>query len=81
VKPDRHAYYALGLIGSIGFTVSAGVLVGYWIGSWADRTWKIEPWGLLTGLLLSLAGAALECWLILRLFAKSEARKGPPERR
>lgn len=65
---DRKALEALGGVGSIGFVMAAGALLGWWGGTWADRHWGTEPWGLVIGLLLGLGGAALECWHILKRF-------------
>jgi len=72
---DRNAWHALGTVGSLGFVVAAGALLGWWVGSWADRRWGIEPWGLLTGLLLGLASAALECGRVLRRYIQAEASR------
>jgi ATP synthase protein I len=80
VKPDPKAWGALGSVGSLGFIMAAGILMGWWAGTWLDRRWGTEPWGLLGCLLLGVVGAVLECWRILKRYIASESRKGPRER-
>jgi len=80
VKLDPKALNALGSVGSLGFIMAAGILMGWWAGTWVDRRWGTEPWGLLGCLLLGVVGAVLECWRILKRYIESESRKGPPGR-
>ena len=80
MKNDPKAWHALGTVGSLGFIVAAGALLGWWAGTWADRRWGTEPWGLLTGLVLGLTGAALECWQVLRRYIETEDPRDRPKR-
>ena len=80
MKHDPKAWHALGTVGSLGFIVAAGALLGWWAGSWADRRWGIEPWGLLTGLILGMGSAVLEMWLVLRRYIETEERRDRAKR-
>ncbi len=44
VQKDWENVKALGTIFSLGATLAAGVLVGYWIGSFIDRKLHTDPW-------------------------------------
>ncbi len=46
---------ALGVIFSLGATVAAGTVLGYWIGSFIDRKIGTEPWFTLAMVLLGAA--------------------------
>ncbi len=80
MKHDPKAWHALGTVGSLGFIVAAGALLGWWAGSWADRRWGIEPWGLLTGLILGMGAAVLEMWQVLRRYIETEERRDRTKR-
>jgi F0F1-type ATP synthase assembly protein I len=75
VRYDRNTWNALGAVSGIGFIMAGGALVGWWGGTWLDRRWGTEPWGLLVCLLLGLAAAAWECGVILRRTLGGENRK------
>lgn len=42
---------------SFGFTLAAGLWLGYAAGSWLDRRWGTEPWLALAGVALGVAAA------------------------
>ncbi|MDP9173703.1 MAG: AtpZ/AtpI family protein [Planctomycetota bacterium] len=45
-----------GRLASVGLEVAVGVGVGVVVGSWFDRKYHHDPWGILTGAGLGLAG-------------------------
>ena len=51
---------ALSLIGSFGLTMGAAILMGYYFGSYLDRTFGTEPWLMLLFLLLFMVGAFIK---------------------
>lgn len=67
-KEQFQALQALSFLGNIGFIVVAAVLLGWFVGDWLDRKLGTAPWLLLACLILSLVGAAVECWRILKRF-------------
>lgn len=67
-KEQFQAIQALGSLGNIGFIVAAAVLLGWFVGTWLDRKLGTAPWLMLACLILGLAGAAVECWRILKRF-------------
>jgi F0F1-type ATP synthase assembly protein I len=77
VRYDRNALSALGSLGGLGFIVAGGALLGWWAGTWIDRRWGTEPWGLLGCLLLGMGAAIFECWLVLKRYIERENRKNP----
>ena len=54
-KPVFNAYLRYS---SLGIEMVLGVLVGVWLGQWADKHWAIAPWGTLGGMVLGLGVAA-----------------------
>lgn len=44
-----------GKIAFIGFEVAIGVGVGAFIGSWVDRKYRTDPWGLMIGTAIGFA--------------------------
>jgi F0F1-type ATP synthase assembly protein I len=77
---DPKSLHTFAAVGSIGFVVAGGVVLGWLAGSWADRRWGWEPWGTLAGVLLGLAGAAMECWVILKKTIDSGNRNDAAKR-
>ncbi len=41
----------LGLL-FVGFTLVGAIVLGYFIGTWIDRSFGTAPWGILTGVIL-----------------------------
>lgn len=40
----------------IGLQILVGVALGYFVGTWLDRRYGWEPWGVMVGSMLGLAG-------------------------
>jgi F0F1-type ATP synthase assembly protein I len=41
---------------AFGIEVAVGVVLGVVVGQWIDHRWHTDPWGVLAGALLGLAG-------------------------
>jgi ATP synthase protein I len=66
VKPDPEKLRKWSLLAGIGPLLAASVLVGYLVGSWLDRRFGTDPWGLIACVLLGMAGGFLEMVRLLR---------------
>jgi ATP synthase protein I len=45
---------------SVGFVLVAAIVLGYLLGSWADRKLGTHPWGVVAGVVLGTAAGFLE---------------------
>ncbi|WP_346355232.1 AtpZ/AtpI family protein [Azotosporobacter soli] len=45
---------ALATASAIGFTMISTLIVGVWLGRWADRAWDVTPWGTVSGIILGM---------------------------
>ena len=51
---------ALSLVGNFGLTMGAGIVIGYYTGSYIDSRLGTEPWFMLVLVLLFMAGAFIK---------------------
>jgi len=49
-----------GIASSIGLTMVASVLIGWYVGSWLDGKLGSSPWLMLTGTLMGIAAGFIE---------------------
>ena len=57
------------IVASLGFEMAAAVFVGAGLGYWADKSFKSEPWGMVTGIIL---GALAGFWNLYKLMVKDD---------
>ncbi len=51
----------------IGLTLVIATVMGYYIGHWAEIRWpQIQPWGVLTGIILGVVAGFLEMFRTIR---------------
>jgi len=55
-----------GLLSAIPFVLLVGPLLGYYLGSAADRRWSIAPWGMGIGILFGLLASARSTIQLIR---------------
>ncbi len=73
--PEQDRYSALrsgGMLLAIPTLLIVSPLVGFFIGSWADRRFHLAPWGAIVGLVLGLVTAGRETWKIYQRYLKEE---------
>ena len=68
-QPGKDRYPALrsaGLLLAIPTLLIVSPLVGFFLGSWADRRFRTSPWLTIVGLVLGFAAAGRETWNLYR---------------
>jgi len=77
--PDRNgepsALKTAGLLLAIPTLLIVSPIVGYFVGSLADRWLKWAPWGGIVGLLLGFAAGGRETYRIYRRYQEEEERR------
>lgn len=54
-------------LSAIGLTLVFATVIGYYLGLWAETRWpQIQPWGVLTGLILGIVAGFLEMFRTIR---------------
>ena len=66
----------LALASSMGLSLVLATVMGLLLGLWLDKTFAIEPFGLLTGLLLGLVAGFKNLFVILRRIEKKSQDAG-----
>lgn len=61
-----------GIASSIGITMVASVLIGWYVGSWLDDKLGSSPWLMLVGTLLGVAAGFIEMANIARRLSNDE---------
>jgi F0F1-type ATP synthase assembly protein I len=56
---------------AMGFEVAVGVGLGSWVGTWFDRRYHSDPWGLLAGVLL---GCAAGMYLLIKESVRNDKK-------
>ena len=76
-KPERNESFerfrAIGLLTTIPMVMVAGLLVGYFFGSWIDKVFHVSPWG---KIVLSILGVIAGFKQTIRLIQEATAEKG-----
>lgn len=63
---------ALAMASSISVEMAGTTVIGFMIGRWADSKLHTDPWLMLLGLLLGMAGGMWGVFLILEAFRKKD---------
>ena len=72
---EPSALKSAGLLLAIPTLLIVSPIVGYFVGSLADRWLKWDPWGGIVGLVLGFAAAGRETYKIYRRYQAEEERK------
>ena len=72
---ERPALKSAGLLLAIPTLLIVSPIVGYFVGSLADRWLKWDPWGGIAGLMLGFAAGGRETYKIFRRYQAEEERK------
>jgi F0F1-type ATP synthase assembly protein I len=72
--PRYAALRSAGLLLAIPTLLIVSPLVGFFIGSWADRRLHSTPWFTIVGLVLGFVAAGRETWLIYQRSLKEEEK-------
>ncbi len=72
---EGSALKSAGLLLAIPTLLIVSPIVGYFVGSLADRWLKWKPWGGIVGLMLGFAAAGRETYKIYRRYQAEEERK------
>lgn len=57
----------------LGIQLAAGVIVFYYLGSWADGKLQTSPWLMLTGVLIGVVGGFIKFFRTANELGKSES--------
>ncbi|MEG6522851.1 AtpZ/AtpI family protein [Desulfotomaculum sp. 1211_IL3151] len=63
---------ALALASSISVEIATATTVGYFSGRWLDSKFNTDPWLMLAGLLLGMAGGMWGVYMTLETFRKKD---------
>lgn len=72
---EPSALRAAGLLLAIPTLLIVAPIVGFFVGSLADRWLRLAPWCSIVGLFLGFAAAGRETYLIYRRYMEEEERK------
>jgi len=72
---EPSALKTAGLLLAIPTLLIVSPIVGYFVGSLADRWFKWAPWGGIVGLLLGFAAGGRETYRIYRRYQEEEERR------
>lgn len=72
-EEKKRLFQDLRLYGSLGIEMAAAVLIGTFMGYWADKWLGTKPWLLIVGFIL---GAAAGFRNLFRLIAREDGDKG-----
>ena len=72
-EEKKRLFQDLRLYGSLGIEMTASVLIGTFMGYWADKWLGTKPWLLIVGFIL---GAAAGFRNLFRLIAREDGDKG-----
>ena len=70
----------LGFACGLGIEFMSGILAGFFLGYIIDRVWGVQPWGLVTMVVLGSSAGLLNIFRMLRLWG-NPAAKSPPSGR
>ncbi|ABZ83478.1 conserved hypothetical protein [Heliomicrobium modesticaldum Ice1] len=73
--PSRRVLKAFALASTIGAEFAASVFIGFTAGRYADKAWGTDPWLMLTGVLLGVAGGFFGVYYLVTAFFKEEKDK------
>jgi len=73
---EPSALKTAGLLLAIPTLLIVSPIVGYFVGSLADRWLKWNPWGGIVGLMLGFAAGGRETYRIYRRYQAEEERRG-----
>ncbi|WP_240901135.1 AtpZ/AtpI family protein [Thioalkalivibrio sp. XN8] len=65
-RPERSAWFGLGMFGLVGWSVAIPALAGIALGLWLDREFPGQASWTLTGLILGVALGCLNAWFWIR---------------
>ena len=71
-RPDRAAWFWLGMFGLVGWSVAVPTLIGVALGLWIDRSWESDVSWTLT---LLFVGVVLGCWNAWRWVRRESERR------
>jgi F0F1-type ATP synthase assembly protein I len=75
-KDSNAIYRSLALVGSLGWTVLICVVLGAFLGTFVDNTFRIGPVFLLVGVVLGVAGGFWQCYrLVVRAMGEDESEQ------
>lgn len=60
---------------SFGITLTAGILLGFYGGSWLDRRWGTAPWLMIAGILLGIGLGFYSLLSELRVLEREQKRR------
>ncbi len=80
-KDTQGALRTFGTLGHLGFVLGGAALLGFWVGSWLDRRFGIEPWGVATASFVCLAAGGWEIWRILKPLLTEDGKNDRPQGR
>ena len=61
----------------LGIQLAAGVLVFFFLGSWADKKFETTPWLMLTGVTIGFVGGFVQFFRSVSELTKKESPKKP----
>ena len=70
-----NALKAISHLGSFGLTMGAGILLGYWLGSYIDSKLGTSPWCMLVLVLLFMLGAFIKFLQETRAAGNKKSKK------
>jgi ATP synthase protein I len=59
----------------LGIQLAAGVIIFYYVGSWADEQLRTAPWLMLTGVLIGAVGGFIKFFRTVGELSKKESTK------
>ncbi|MBC9784523.1 AtpZ/AtpI family protein [Heliobacterium chlorum] len=73
--PSKRVLRAFALTSTIGAEFAAAVYIGYLAGRYADSVWGTDPWLMLTGVLVGVAGGFFGVYYLVATFFKEDKGK------
>lgn len=75
VMPRPSGYWrTVGELGTLGLSFVIAIVLGTAAGLWVDRTFDVNPWGMLIGFVLGFAAAVLN---VVRITRRAFGRTSP----
>ena len=75
---DRQKFMQTGRAAAAGYFIIFAIGLPTGVGYWVDGRWGTQPWGMLVGLLVGVAAAGRELYVIAKTTKFGQSQDDPP---